>query len=58
MVFAGEMPEGSIVQFMKANFERLIDASSMAAAPKVAPRRKHDPSDLELFRLLDSEKPA
>lgn len=31
MVFAGEMPEGSIVQLMKANFERLIDASSMAA---------------------------
>jgi len=31
MVFAGEMPEGSIVQLMKANFERLIDASSIAA---------------------------
>jgi len=31
MVFAGEMPEGSTVQLMKANFERLIDASSMAA---------------------------
>lgn len=31
MVFAGEMPEGAIVQLMKANFERLIDASSMAA---------------------------
>lgn len=31
MVFAGEMPEGSTVQLMKANFEKLIDASSMAA---------------------------
>lgn len=31
MVFAGEMPEGATVQLMKANFEKLIDASSMAA---------------------------
>ena len=31
MVFAGELPEGSTVQLMKANFEKLIDASSMAA---------------------------
>ncbi len=31
MVFAGEMPEGATVQLMKANFERLIEGSSMAA---------------------------
>jgi hypothetical protein len=31
MVFAGDLPEGSTVQLMKANFERLIDASSTAA---------------------------
>lgn len=39
----------------KALYCALSDASSMAAAPKVAPRRKQDTSDLELFRLLDSE---
>lgn len=31
MVFAGDLPEGSTVQLMKANFERLIDASALAA---------------------------
>ena len=31
MTFAGEMPEGSLVRFMKANFDRLIDASASAA---------------------------
>lgn len=31
MTFAGEMPEGALVRFMKANFDRLIDASSTAA---------------------------
>ena len=31
MVFAGEMPEGSYVRLMKANFDRLIDASALAA---------------------------
>lgn len=31
MVFAGDLPEGSTVQLMKANFEKLIDASATAA---------------------------
>jgi len=31
MTFAGDLPEGSVVQLMKANFEKLIDASAEAA---------------------------
>jgi hypothetical protein len=31
MVFAGDLPEGATVQLMKANLEKLIDASSTAA---------------------------
>jgi hypothetical protein len=31
MTFAGDIPEGSKVRFMKANFDRLIDAASNAA---------------------------
>ena len=31
MVFAGDVPEGSMVRFMKANFDKLIDAASKAA---------------------------
>lgn len=31
MVFAGDVPEGSKVRFMKANFDRLVDAASDAA---------------------------
>ena len=31
MVFAGDLPEGATVQLMKANFEKLIDASATAA---------------------------
>ncbi|MFD2602743.1 FIST signal transduction protein [Flavobacterium suzhouense] len=31
MTFAGDIPEGSKVRFMKANFDRLIDAASGAA---------------------------
>ena len=46
MVFAGDIPEGAYVRFMKANFDKLIDAATQAAnsslnvfasqAPKVA----------------------
>lgn len=32
MTFAGDIPEGSKVRFMKANFDRLIDAASGAAS--------------------------
>jgi hypothetical protein len=35
MTFAGEMPTGAWVRFMKANFDRLIDASSMAAQTSI-----------------------
>lgn len=31
MVFAGDVPEGSRIRFMKANFDRLIDAATEAA---------------------------
>ena len=31
MIFAGDVPEGSKVRFMKANFDKLIDAASDAA---------------------------
>lgn len=31
MTFAGDVPEGSKVRFMKANFDRLVDAASTAA---------------------------
>lgn len=31
MTFAGDVPEGSLVRFMKANFDKLIDAASEAA---------------------------
>ncbi|MDI9310790.1 MAG: FIST C-terminal domain-containing protein [Limnohabitans sp.] len=32
MTFAGDIPEGSKVRFMKANFDKLIDAASNAAS--------------------------
>jgi hypothetical protein len=31
MIFAGDVPEGSQVRFMKANFDRLIHAASQAS---------------------------
>jgi len=31
MTFAGDIPEGSIVQLMRANFDRLIEGASQAA---------------------------
>lgn len=31
MIFAGDIPEGSTVRFMKANIDRLVDAASTAA---------------------------
>jgi len=32
MVFAGDIPEGSYIRFMKANFDKLIDAATHAAS--------------------------
>ncbi|MBG9375393.1 FIST C-terminal domain-containing protein [Panacibacter sp. DH6] len=37
MTFAGNMPVGSKVRLMKANFDKLIDASATAAAATLAP---------------------
>ncbi|QJW88324.1 histidine kinase [Spirosoma taeanense] len=31
MTFAGDIPEGSLVRFMRANLDRLVDASAIAA---------------------------
>src|SRR3989338_6789135 len=35
MTFAGDMPEGILVQFMKANFDRLVDGASGAAGMSI-----------------------
>ncbi len=35
MIFAGDVPEGSKVRFMKANFDNLIEAASLAAKESV-----------------------
>jgi len=32
LTFAGDVPEGSLVQFMRANFERLIEGAEAAAS--------------------------
>lgn len=37
MTFAGDIPEGAIVQLMRANFERLIDGASAASEAAEAP---------------------
>ena len=43
MTFAGDIPEGSQVRFMKANFDRLIDAASGAAQRSQELQLKKDP---------------
>jgi len=35
MTFAGDIPEGSLVRFMKANFDKLIDAATLAAVNSI-----------------------
>ena len=37
MTFAGDMPKGALVRFMKANLDRLIDASATAAQSSLQP---------------------
>ncbi|HMR87230.1 MAG TPA: FIST N-terminal domain-containing protein [Saprospiraceae bacterium] len=44
MLFAGDIPEGSKVRFMKANFDRLIDAASQAANISVTDFNSMQPS--------------
>lgn len=41
MTFAGDVPEGSKIRFMKANFERLTDAASIAAAQSLIYQRRN-----------------
>jgi hypothetical protein len=43
MVFAGDLPEGSKVRFMKANFDKLIDAASDAAENALTDIKSHKP---------------
>ncbi len=49
MVFAGDVPVGSLVRFMKANFDKLIDAASKAAQQTF---NWHLPSDPGLALLI------
>ena len=50
MTFAGNMPEGAYARLMKANFERLIDASAVAAEHSLVPLHGAKPD----FALLVS----
>lgn len=43
MVFAGDVPAGSKMRFMKANFDRLIDAATEAARDTLTPFDKSSP---------------
>lgn len=43
MTFAGNMPQGSTVRLMKANFDRLIDSSSVAAKSSLIPLNNKKP---------------
>jgi len=43
MVFAGDVPEGSLVRFMKANFDKLIDAATQAALQSFSERIEYTP---------------
>lgn len=36
MIFAGDVPEGSYVRFMKANFDKLVDAATQAAGSAIS----------------------
>ncbi len=37
MTFAGDMPKGSLVRFMRANLDRIVDASATAAQSSLEP---------------------
>lgn len=41
MTFAGDVPEGSKIRFMKANFERLTDAAAIAAAQSLIYQKRN-----------------
>lgn len=44
MFFAGDVPEGASVRFMKANFDRLIDAAGSAANHTISGQPSNQPS--------------
>jgi hypothetical protein len=44
MTFAGNMPEGAKARLMQANFDKLIDAASGAAANSFTPFKTHQPA--------------
>jgi hypothetical protein len=43
ITFAGDVPEGSVARFMKANFDRLIEGASGAARATLDAARGHAP---------------
>jgi hypothetical protein len=43
MTFAGDIPDGSLAQLMRANFDRLIDGAAGAAQSSVGPLRNGSP---------------
>jgi hypothetical protein len=49
MTFAGNLPEGSTVRFMKSNFDRLVNAAADAATEAVVNMGKNIPVNLALF---------
>lgn len=49
MTFAGNLPEGATVRFMKSNFDRLINAAADAAADAVFAMGENIPVDLALL---------
>lgn len=49
MTFAGNLPEGSTVRFMKSNFDRIINAAADAATEAVESMGKNIPVDLALL---------
>lgn len=51
MVFAGDIPEGAYVRFMKANFDKIIDAANQAANNTLV---QFDPTSKPKLALLIS----
>ncbi|HEY4325934.1 MAG TPA: FIST N-terminal domain-containing protein [Mucilaginibacter sp.] len=52
MTFAGNLPEGSKARLMKANFDRLIGASSIAAEGSLAGIKDHAPQFAVLMTCI------
>ncbi len=53
MVFAGDIPVGSYIRFMKANFDKLVDAATHAATNTLVPFNV-EPDDKPKLALLIS----